>query len=148
VQRPGESLSAADLEALESQAVVEQAEDIDIEAWLTEQAQAGKEFGEVVIDGKRIKVAPITEGEENRLLRSSRRPNPQNPKEQKVDMLVYRRAYVAFSLSKAYSRTIMPDDSRVVDMLPGVLTCLQVEIQKLSKYEIPERQTDPFVSLL
>lgn len=148
MQRPGESLSVDDLEVLQSAPDVQPAEDIDIDAWLTEQADAGKHLSEVVIDGRRIKIAAVTEGEENTLLRQSRRPNPQNPKERRVDMLVYRRSYVAFSLSKANGRTIVPEDPRILNMLPGVLTQLQTAIQKLSKYELPERQTDPFASLI
>lgn len=148
MQRPGESLSVADVQALESQPDVEPAEDIDLDTWLTEQAAAGKEIGYVVIDGKRIKIAPVTEGEENRLIRASRRPNPSSPKEMKFDPILFRRTYVAFSLSKANGGVISPEDPRIVNMLPGVLTKLQNEINRLSKYDVPERQQiDPFASL-
>jgi len=147
MQRPGESLSVEDLQALEAQADVRPADDVDIDEWLTEQAAAAKEFGEVVIEGKRIKVAPITEGEENKLLRQARRPDPRNPREQKTDIMAYRRSYVALSLSKAYGRSVLPEDPRILGMLPGVLTKLQTTINELSKYEVPERQYDPFSSL-
>jgi hypothetical protein len=143
MQRPGESLSALDVEALEAAATVEEAEDVDIEAWLASQAALAKQVGETVIDGKRIKIAVVDEGEENRLLRQARRPKPGNPRETQVDMLVYRRLYVAHSLGKAAGRTIDPESLN--GMPPGTLTRLQTEIQRLSKYEIPERpQQDPF----
>lgn len=144
-RREGESLSTEDLEVLGSAPEVEPAEDVDIDAWLTDQAAAGKQIGHVVIDGKRIPIAIVTEGEENKLLKQSRRPNPQNPRERTVDMLAYRRAYVAFSLSKASGRVIVSEDPRILEMPPGVVTKLMTEIQRLSKYDIPEsRQQDPF----
>lgn len=146
--RKGESLSAQDLEVLESAAQVEDAEDIDIDAWLTDQAASSKDIGHVVIDGKRIPIAMVSEGEENRLIKQSRRPDPRNPRgEMKVDMLAYRRAYVAFSLSKATGRAIPSEDQRILDMPPGTITKLMTEIQRLSKYDIPERTQDP-LSLL
>lgn len=144
-QRPGESLSVEELQALESQPDVQPAEDIDIDAWLSDQAAASKEMGEVVIEGKRIRIAVVSEGEENRLIKQSRRPNPRDPRELKVDMLAYRRAYVAFSLSKAYGKAILAES--LEHMPPGNLTRLQNAIQELSKYELPERNRDPFAFL-
>jgi len=140
--RPGDSLGALDVEALEVTAQTEDAQDIDIDAWLTDQAAAAKETGEVVIDGKRIKIAVVSEGEENRLIKRARRPNSKDPRDTKVDMLLYRREYVAFSLSKAYGRPVLAE--ALESMPPGNLTKLQNEIQRLSKYEHPEHQLDPF----
>jgi len=148
MQRPGESLSVDDVEVLEEAATVDAVEDIDIEEWLTSQAAQSDTITTVEIDGRRVKIALVDEGEENRLLRQSRRPagpGSANPKELKVDMLAYRRAYVAKSLSKANGRLISPEDPRLLKMPPGILTRLQQEIQRLSKYELPERrQSDPF----
>lgn len=141
---PGDSLSAQDIEALEQPAVVEDvaAVDIDIDQWLGEQAAAGKRTSYAVIDGKRIPIAVVSEGEENRLIRQSRRPDPRNPRDLKLDMLVFRRVYVAFSLSKATGRQVLPEQLEA--MPPGTLTRLQNEIQRLSQYDVPERpQQDP-----
>jgi hypothetical protein len=156
--KPGESLSAQDLQVLEDSAQVEEpeAEDIDIDQWLSEQAQAGDAIGHVIVagpDGKsrRLKIAAITEGEENKLLKGSKRPDPKNPREMRVDPLIYRRNYVAFSLLKAHhGRT--PDDAELavrrealVRLAPGALTKVQNAIQELSQYERPQQErVDPF----
>lgn len=146
--QPGESLSVDDVRALEEAATVEPVEDIDIDEWLTSQAAQSDTVATVEIDGRPIKIAVVDEGEENRLLRQCRRPagpGSPNPKELKVDMLAFRRAYVAKSLSKANDRLINPDDPRLLKMPPGTLTRLQQEIQRLSRYELPERRAaDPF----
>jgi hypothetical protein len=144
--RPGESLSVDDVQALESAPVVEAAEDIDIDEWLTGQAAASKATDVVVIEGKRIRIAAISEGEENKLIKQSRKLDPRDPRGPgKVDMLAYRRAYVAFSLAKASGKPVFPEQMEAVP--PGNLTRLQNAIQTLSKYEAPERP-DPFASLI
>ncbi len=144
--RPGESLSATDIQALDDQAQVGgvEPEDIGIEQWIAGQAAQSQQVSTIDVGGKAIKIAAVSEGEENRLLKQSRKPNPQT-REMKVDPLVYRRLYVAFSLTKANGRTIQPDS--LIQMPPGTLTRLQTEIQKLSQYELPERNQDPFAFL-
>lgn len=129
-------------EVVEQPAVTEP-QDIDIHAWLGQQSAQATDY--VEFDDGRVKIAAVSEVEENRLMKAARRVDPKNPGQTKVDVLLYRRLYVAFSLGKASGTTIDPD--KLNGMLPGKLTRLQREIQRLSAYEVqPQAQIDPFAS--
>jgi hypothetical protein len=144
--KAGESLSAQDLEVLES-ASVEPAEDVDVDSWLADQQGQALRTASVNMGGKLVKIAAIDEQEENNLMRASRRPKRNNPNEQEMDMLLFRRNYIAFSLAKAQGQgqvKALEYAEKLKSMLPGVLTKLQMEIQKLSAYEIPSRADSPF----
>jgi len=121
--------------------------DIDIYDWLSEQNADGVDTV-TFDDGSKVKIAAIGEVEENKLLRAARRPDPQpgNPKNTKIDMLTYRRLYIAFSLTKANGKAVTAE--QLENVLPGRLTRLQKEIQALSKYERePAVARDPFDSI-
>jgi hypothetical protein len=119
-------------------------EDVDIYEWLGRQNADATAF--VEIDGARIKIAALSEAEENRILKASRRIDPKNPQQTRVDLLLYRRAMVAFSLGKAAGKPVQPE--QLEKMLPGRLTKLQTEIQKLSGHEVGKvTAPDPFESL-
>lgn len=136
-----EHLTVQDMQPIDGEVVEGEVEDVDIEQWLAGQAAEAGRIGYADIEGKRIKIAMVTEGEENKLLKASRRPVAGNRNNLKMDPLVYRREYVAFSLSKANGRTVFADS--LVNLPPGVLTRLQQAINRLAKYE-GAKQQDPF----
>ncbi len=156
-RQAGQSLSVEDIQTLEQTAEVTEVEDIDVDEWLSDEATKSIQPGHVDLDGRRLKVMPITEDQENALIRMARKPDPKNPREHKTDVLAYRRLYIAFSLGMASGRVSWPLNSpdlvelqqlanKLKPILPGKLTRLQNEIQRLSAYDLPDQQprVDPF----
>jgi hypothetical protein len=143
VPEPGQTLSAADLQALGNKPEPENLQDIDVDTWLGEQARAADRTDYFVIDGKRLRISAISDGERSKLLKVASRPDPSNPRgEKKLNPTVLRREYIALSLTKAGGRTVFADE---LTRLPGgVIDRLFDAINELSQSEAPEQQTSPF----
>jgi hypothetical protein len=117
-------------------------QDIDPTEWLAGEREAAGVTGYVVMDGRRLKIAPITEGEDNQLLKASRRPDKQG----KIgpDFLLYRRLYIAKSLNKANPAKAISHDDLIVAR-SGYLSRLQKAIQEISGQEF-QGASDPLGS--
>jgi hypothetical protein len=84
---------------------VDEPEDIDPSDWLSGGGAAVADgVGYFTLrNGKRLKIAMVTDGEENRIRTMSKRPAPGSPgRGLKVDFSTYRREFIAFSINKAH----------------------------------------------
>lgn len=125
--------------------IAPESQDIDAISWLGSEAERAKEVGFFEIDdGRRLRIAPITEAEDNLMLRQSRRPNKASGGKIEVDMILYRRRYIALSLTKGDPGHPV-DEAQLNGALSGTLSRLFKAIFLLSggestKPELP----DPF----
>lgn len=122
----------------------DESQDIDAISWLAGEAERSAVVGFYEFpDGRRLKIAPVTEAEDNLLIRQSYRPIRGKVQ---LDYLLHRRRYVAFSLSKA-DPSHKVDESQLSGALSGNLTQLQKAITLLSGGEITRPEMpDPFGS--
>ena len=94
----------------------------------------------ITIDGKprKLKIAAITEKENLKLLKSSRKLDKTNVRETKMDFQEYRLLSIAFSINKANPMSAPITTVQLQEKLTGQLSKIQAEIFKLSGLESEE----------
>lgn len=124
--------------------VAEEAEDIDPADWLSEDPGHVTERY-VLSNGRAIKIAPITDAEELKIQKGSRRPDPQDPRRRIREFTVYKRMFIAESINKAYGRKlgdpkyVLPE--QLANKFVGELTGLMTAIMNLSGMETTTTST-------
>lgn len=107
--------------------------DIDPAEWLA--TQDGEMVGFVEVEGVRLKIAALTEGETQSLMKRSRRPDPQRPGDPpKLDSMSFRLGMIVESLNKANPDKPPITANLLAGKKTGVLTQIQDAIMTLSGY--------------
>lgn len=117
-----------------------QAEDVDLAHWLSGEDTADLVDFFVLRDGKRLKIAAITDGEQQLIENASREVNPLNPKgPRKLNPGKWRRNLIALSINKANGvkngeRGYVTEQA-LLQRPTGELTEIQKAIFKLSGFQ-------------
>jgi hypothetical protein len=116
---------------------IEQPEEMDLADWLSARDVAELVDFFVLHNGKRIKIAAITDREENTIRKSCLKINPQNPKgPRRLDATAWRQMLIAVSINKASGKRdgdagfVTP--TALAARPTGELTSIQQSILKLS----------------
>lgn len=140
-RRPGETLSVGDLEALESQAEVEDVQDIDPADWLARDDTS--KTGYVYMDGGRMKVGLLTQGDYERLERDSRVIDPRNPHgPRKPNANKLARSIIAFAINKGAGRDVVTADD-LLRKPTGDLKAIQDAVLRVSGMDEESMRPDP-----
>lgn len=130
MQRPGESLSASDLEALDRAPDVEDAQDIDPADWLARDDTSRTDY--VHIDGGRMKIGLLTQGDYEQLEREARVIDPRNPHgPRKPNANKLARSIIAFAINKGAGRPVVTADD-LLRKPTGDLLAIQKAVLRVS----------------
>lgn len=132
-----EPVSASGMPAIEGP------EDIDPNEWLAHDDSTTTDHVFVQMGDRevRLKIAAITEAEDNVLLKASRKFDPKTKSAGKIDFSRYRKLVVAYSLSKAQGTEKTPqavNPDALGAKLTGHLTVIQKAIMKVSGMDMDE----------
>lgn len=126
--------------------------DIDPNEWLTHDDSLITDTVTIQQGDKtvRLKIAALTEKEDNQLLKLARKLDPKNPRGSgKIDFSRYRRLQIALSLSKASGLVDTPQqitEAALGGKLTGHLTTIQKAIMKLSGMDMDDNSSTPDLS--
>jgi hypothetical protein len=114
--------------------------DIDPASWLAHDEADLTGNVEVMVNGepRTLRIAPITEKENNDLLKASRKFNKLDPKNPKMDFTEYRLRAIAYSLNKANPGNTITSEA-LLGRLTGQLTKIQEAVFRLSGLEVESR---------
>lgn len=131
------------IKGLEILSLPGEAQDIDPSDWLGK--EDGESIGYVEVEGSRLKIAALTEAETQRLIKLSRRPDPQRPGDPpRLDSSQLRLQTICASLNKANPDKPQITPNQLMGKKTGILTTIQEAIMNLSGMDTKIRPSSSF----